>query len=398
MGKTIAELHAMLKLHANGIPNKAETPTVLTIVRGIKKDKEKPQGVKGKDKRKTKLAYSPKVKIIFRQRTLSATTIKSLGYMIRAVEFISVIRQGLRENKKLKHKALSLCVGNGMLATIKAIGSFDFVLPRYLKEMMGYYFYYSLENKIFVAQNAEFFENGLTIQEASRSHGLLKVSGRDVGLELIQEDDRQPYENTSDRHIKVKSNKVEPHSVEVLIRRPGRISQAPDIYGFYVDDEEHELGDHNETPNYEATLSYPESNKWLDAMNTEMQFMKDNQQNPGEAHWTAVKTILKYLRNTKDMVLVYGANPETKLKLTCYIDAEAEYIAATEASMKAVWMRKFIDGLGNVMPTNKRHMEMLCDNMPAIAIANDPEIMKGSRHYQRKYHYIRKVIQDVKLS
>ncbi|KAL0302428.1 UNVERIFIED_CONTAM: Retrovirus-related Pol polyprotein from transposon TNT 1-94 [Sesamum angustifolium] len=26
----------------------------------------------------------------------------------------------------------------------------------------------------------------------------------------------------------------------------------------------------------------------------------------GEAHWTAVKTILKYLRRTKDVFLVYG--------------------------------------------------------------------------------------------
>nr|GFA75458.1 hypothetical protein [Tanacetum cinerariifolium] len=34
------------------------------------------------------------------------------------------------------------------------------------------------------------------------------------------------------------------------------------------------------------------------------------QQNPSELHWTAVKTILKYLRNTKDMFLVYGRNPE----------------------------------------------------------------------------------------
>nr|GEV15910.1 hypothetical protein [Tanacetum cinerariifolium] len=60
-------------------------------------------------------------------------------------------------------------------------------------------------------------------------------------------------------------------------------------------------------------------------------------------------------------------------------------------------MRKFIDGLGNVMPNNKRHMEMLCDNIAIIAIANDPEIIKGSRYYQRKYHYIRKVILDGKI-
>nr|GFC62211.1 retrotransposon protein, putative, Ty1-copia subclass [Tanacetum cinerariifolium] len=32
------------------------------------------------------------------------------------------------------------------------------------------------------------------------------------------------------------------------------------------------------------------------------------QQNPGDIHWTNVKNILKYLRNTKDMFLVYGGD------------------------------------------------------------------------------------------
>nr|GEW30324.1 RNA-directed DNA polymerase, eukaryota [Tanacetum cinerariifolium] len=32
------------------------------------------------------------------------------------------------------------------------------------------------------------------------------------------------------------------------------------------------------------------------------------QQNPGDIHWTTVKNILKYLRNTKDMFLVYGGD------------------------------------------------------------------------------------------
>ncbi|GKA04931.1 retrotransposon protein, putative, ty1-copia subclass [Tanacetum coccineum] len=45
-----------------------------------------------------------------------------------------------------------------------------------------------------------------------------------------------------------------------------------------------------------------------------------SEQNPGEVHWTAVKTILKYLRNTKDMVLVYGENREAELKVSCYVD------------------------------------------------------------------------------
>ncbi|GKF85698.1 hypothetical protein Tco_0253525, partial [Tanacetum coccineum] len=79
-----------------------------------------------------------------------------------------------------------------------------------------------------------------------------------------------------------------------------------------------------------------------------------------EIHWIVVKTILKYLRNTKDMALVYGAKPEDEMKISCYADAKAEYIAATKATMEAVWMRKFIDGLEGVMPSNKRPMEMLC--------------------------------------
>ncbi|GJY14019.1 retrotransposon protein, putative, ty1-copia subclass [Tanacetum coccineum] len=48
------------------------------------------------------------------------------------------------------------------------------------------------------------------------------------------------------------------------------------------------------------------------------------QQNPGELHWTAVKPILKYLRNTKDMFLVYGGNHEAELRVDCYCDAGFE--------------------------------------------------------------------------
>ncbi|GJY35982.1 hypothetical protein Tco_0421360 [Tanacetum coccineum] len=71
------------------------------------------------------------------------------------------------------------------------------------------------------------------------------------------------------------------------------------------------------------------------------------QQNPGEEHWTAVKNILKYLRNTKDMFLVYGG---TKQSIFATSSTDAEYIAAFDASKEAVWIRKFISGLG-IVPT-----------------------------------------------
>ncbi|KAJ9553892.1 hypothetical protein OSB04_017937 [Centaurea solstitialis] len=44
------------------------------------------------------------------------------------------------------------------------------------------------------------------------------------------------------------------------------------------------------------------------------------QQNPGEAHWVAVKNILKYLRHTKEMFLVFGGS-EDEISVTGYSDA-----------------------------------------------------------------------------
>ncbi|KAJ9566455.1 hypothetical protein OSB04_002421 [Centaurea solstitialis] len=104
------------------------------------------------------------------------------------------------------------------------------------------------------------------------------------------------------------------------------------------------------------------------------------QQNPGEPHWVAVKNILKYLRRTKDMFLVFGGS-EDEISVKGYSDAsfqtdrddfrsqsgyvftlnggaiswksskqdtiadsttEAEYIAASDAAKEAVWLRNFL--------------------------------------------------------
>ncbi|GJU56617.1 retrotransposon protein, putative, ty1-copia subclass [Tanacetum coccineum] len=44
-------------------------------------------------------------------------------------------------------------------------------------------------------------------------------------------------------------------------------------------------------------------------------------QNPGELHWTTVKNIMKYLRNTKDMFLIYESGTKRELRVSCYTDA-----------------------------------------------------------------------------
>ncbi|GKA94703.1 retrotransposon protein, putative, ty1-copia subclass [Tanacetum coccineum] len=70
---------------------------------------------------------------------------------------------------------------------------------------------------------------------------------------------------------------------------------------------------------------------------------------------------------------------------------EAEYIAASEAAMKAVWIRKFISGLG-IVPTINEPIRMFCDNSAALHFANEPGDQRGASHCHRRYHYVRKSI------
>ncbi|GJZ66452.1 hypothetical protein Tco_0623148 [Tanacetum coccineum] len=76
--------------------------------------------------------------------------------------------------------------------------------------------------------------------------------------------------------------------------------------------------------------------------------------NPGDLHWTTVKNILKYLRNTKDMFLVYGGDLKRELKVSCYTDADID----------DAYEPKFFDGyvfvLNGVLLTGKCQAKHFC--------------------------------------
>ncbi|GJY11206.1 retrotransposon protein, putative, ty1-copia subclass [Tanacetum coccineum] len=142
------------------------------------------------------------------------------------------------------------------------------------------------------------------------------------------------------------------------------------------------------------------------------------QQNLGDNHWTAVKNILKYLWNTKDMFLVYEDADDmksqtgyvfilnggaivwksTKQSIFATSSIDAEYIAVFDASKEAVWIRKFIFGLG-VVPMIEEPINRYCDNTGAIAIAKDHGVTKGARHFHAKVHYLRETVEmgDIKI-
>ena len=126
------------------------------------------------------------------------------------------------------------------------------------------------------------------------------------------------------------------------------------------------------------------------------------QSDPGEEHWIAVKHILKYLRRTRDYMLVYssgsmetigyidsdfqgdidlrkstsgyvftlngGAICWRSVKQTCVADSttEAEYVAAFEAAKEAVWLKNFLMDL-QVISSADRPITLYYDNSGDVA-------------------------------
>jgi hypothetical protein len=141
-----------------------------------------------------------------------------------------------------------------------------------------------------------------------------------------------------------------------------------------------------------------------------------------------VKNILKYLKRTKDVFLVYEGEEEvvvigytdasfqtnkddsksqsgfvlkvnggavswksSKQKTVDDSTTEAEYIAASEAAKEGVWIRKFLIELG-VFPNASSRLDLYWDNIEAIAQAKEPRNHQKSKHVMRQFHLIRKFI------
>src|SRR5215813_9394474 len=152
------------------------------------------------------------------------------------------------------------------------------------------------------------------------------------------------------------------------------------------------------------------------------------QSNPGLDHWVAVKHILKYLRRTRNYMLVYssedlilrgymdsdfltdvdsrkstsrsvftlggGAIVWRSIKQSCIADStmEAEYVATCEATKEAVWLRKFLGDL-EVFPDMDKPLTLYCDNSGVVANSKEPRSHKRGKHIERKYHLFREIVQ-----
>ena len=151
------------------------------------------------------------------------------------------------------------------------------------------------------------------------------------------------------------------------------------------------------------------------------------QSNPRMGHWIAVKHILKYLRRTRDYMLVYsggdlnpigytdsnfqsdkdsqkstsgstfhlggGAVVWRSIKQSSIADStmEVEYIAACEAAKESVWLKKFYTDL-KVVPNLEKPLVLYYENSGAMANSKEPRSHKRGKHRERKNHLLREIV------
>lgn len=147
--------------------------------------------------------------------------------------------------------------------------------------------------------------------------------------------------------------------------------------------------------------------------------------NPGLTHWKAVVRIVQYLKGTKSHGLLYTKEGKTLLgysdaswgdadnnrkSTTGYLfkhgenlvswatymqtstarsTVEAEYMALSDASQEAVWLRRMLFEIGGVQRDSTEIME---DNQGCIAMALNPVGHKRLKHVEIRYHFLRELV------
>nr|GEV76166.1 zinc finger, CCHC-type [Tanacetum cinerariifolium] len=325
--KTSNELHAMLKLHEQTLP-KNNAPALHAIragkVQKVNKHKNsQPQMAARRQnhgKGKNKLAYAPKPKIPLppkREDPAKDSICHECGetghWKRNCPQYLAELLKkkknvasgsgglGLRASRKLKPGALSLYVGNGQREAVEAIDGF---INRFMNNTIQVsrnnmvYFSAISRDGIFEIDLSNSYTNESSIYAVSNKRAKLDLDSALLWhcclghiskkrIEKLQHDgllnstdlrDFKKYVSyTSLNHEEDDLEIDKPQSDIVSIRRSTRTRHAPDRMCLYINAEEHELGDLGEPANYKVALLDHEFEKWLNAMNVEMQSMKDNE-------------------------------------------------------------------------------------------------------------------------
>jgi hypothetical protein len=83
-----------------------------------------------------------------------------------------------------------------------------------------------------------------------------------------------------------------------------------------------------------------------------------------------------------------------KQKIVALSSCEGEYVAATAAACKGVWLSRLIV---DMMGTKEATVKLLTDNMSAIALSRNPLHHDRSKHIDTKYYFICECIEEGKV-
>ena len=145
----------------------------------------------------------------------------------------------------------------------------------YPKETIGYTFYHISKGKIFVAKNGSFLEKEFLSKEVSgRKVELDEVIVRSLELESRSSQKTVPVVPTPTREEANDNDHETSDQVTTEPRRSNRACSAPEWYGNPV--LEVMLLDHGEPTNYEEAMMSPDSDKWLEAIKSEIGSMYEN--------------------------------------------------------------------------------------------------------------------------
>ncbi|KAH9679431.1 hypothetical protein KPL71_026128 [Citrus sinensis] len=117
----------------------------------------------------------------------------------------------------------------------------------------------------------------------------------------------------------------------------------------------------------------------------------------------AVGSLIDSRKSTSGYVFTLGSGVISwrSVKQSCIADSttEAEYVVASEAAKKTVWLRKFLQDL-EVVHVITSPLKLFYDNSGAIAQSKEPRNHKKQKHIERKYHLIREIVQrgDVEVT
>ena len=174
----------------------------------------------------------------------------------------------------------------------------------YPKETMGYQFYNTLEQRLFVSKHVVFLEKEFLLREDS---------GSKVGLREVQDALTNASHLTELEAVIHDDELIADSSKTKVIRRISMIHSVPERYGFLISEQKDVLLIENDEPTtYEESLNSLEYDQWLNAMKSEMDSMYTNQV------WTLVdppegikpigcKWIFKKKTNMEGNVITYKA-------------------------------------------------------------------------------------------